>query len=160
MGTWHEVARLPLAFEKKCVASSFYYRMKAPDETGIYNLCWYKCMNGPMRRAKATAYLRDLDDPAHMIIQFTGPFTGPYTVIYVDDSYKTALVGAPDRRHLWILSRTFVPEPNTLSKLIKEAKSNGYDISRLIYTKEFYSNSTGSRPLERTTRLQGTLGIS
>jgi apolipoprotein D and lipocalin family protein len=54
-------------------------------------------------------------------------------VLYVSDDYKTAIVGSPNRRHLWLLSRT--PELNAVKRedLLSRARQQGYDTNRLIW---------------------------
>ncbi len=136
MGTWHEVARLPLEFERHCAAASFQYAQVAPDHIRVSNLCWYRSLNGPMRRADAEVYLPDLSDPGRLLIHFGGPASSTYHVAYVNDAHTLALVGSPDRRHLWMLAREFTPPAEAVERLMDEAKARGFDISRLVFTRE------------------------
>ncbi|MOA39443.1 Outer membrane lipoprotein Blc precursor [compost metagenome] len=58
---------------------------------------------------------------------------GDYWVLYLDDDYRTALVGNPDRKYLWLLSRTPVVSEATRERLIEVAEEQGYDTDRLIW---------------------------
>jgi apolipoprotein D and lipocalin family protein len=54
-------------------------------------------------------------------------------VLYVSDDYKTALVGSPSRRYMWILSRTPTVSADTREDLLSRAQQQGYDTTRLIW---------------------------
>ncbi|MBN2718530.1 MAG: lipocalin family protein [Deltaproteobacteria bacterium] len=136
MGTWHEVARLPLNFENNCVATSFLFRRKAPDAIRVESFCWYKHINGPMRKGVSNGYVKDMKYPGELMVHFMGPISYPYNVFYVAPDYKFAMLGSPDRRFLWILSRTLSPSKTEIEHLIKLAKANGFDDSNFIYPQE------------------------
>jgi apolipoprotein D and lipocalin family protein len=68
-------------------------------------------------------------------VNFFGPFWGDYWVLAVDEkNYRYALIGGPDRRYLWVLSRTRTMDQETFSQLTGLAKSQGYDLSDLSLT--------------------------
>jgi len=58
---------------------------------------------------------------------------GEYWILYVDDRYHTAIVGSPDRKYLWILSRTPSLPAWQRESLLAKARQQGYDTSRLIW---------------------------
>jgi apolipoprotein D and lipocalin family protein len=58
---------------------------------------------------------------------------GDYWVLYLDDGYRTALVGNPNRKYLWLLSRTPVVSEKTRQRLLETAEAQGYDTDRLIW---------------------------
>jgi lipocalin len=51
------------------------------------------------------------------------------------------VIGEPDRENLWILSRKPIMEKELLSRIIKNTKSKGYDLSNLILTPQDPLNS-------------------
>ncbi|WP_165006895.1 lipocalin family protein [Neisseria yangbaofengii] len=55
-----------------------------------------------------------------------------YWVLRLDDNYQTALVGTPNRKYLWVLSRTPKPDEAALQSYIETAKQQGYDVSKLV----------------------------
>ncbi len=67
-------------------------------------------------------------------VQFFWPFKGNYWILYVDNEYRYAVVGVPDRRYLWILSRTPTLPKSTYQQLVEIAQAQGYDVSRLRMT--------------------------
>jgi apolipoprotein D and lipocalin family protein len=58
---------------------------------------------------------------------------GQYWVLYVSDDYKTAIVGDPSRRYLWLLSRTPTVNGVVREELLSKARQQGYDTTRLIW---------------------------
>jgi len=72
--------------------------------------------------------------PGRLAVTFPSvPFgAADYWVLWTDEGYRTAVVGAPDGRSGWILNR----DPNIPDDRLKAAREvldfNGYDLSRLL----------------------------
>jgi len=62
-----------------------------------------------------------------------GVAKGQYWVLYVSDDYKTAIVGDPSRRYMWLLSRTPTVNSVVREELLSKARQQGYDTTRLIW---------------------------
>jgi lipocalin len=54
-----------------------------------------------------------------------------YFIISVDNDYKLALVGTPDRNYLWILSRDKTIDAQSLAVLKAQAEEQGFDTGKL-----------------------------
>jgi apolipoprotein D and lipocalin family protein len=54
-----------------------------------------------------------------------------YWVIALDPEYQWAVVGEPDRRYLWILSRAPTMSASQLETLKGRAEAMGYELSAL-----------------------------
>ena len=62
------------------------------------------------------------------------PFVwGDYWILSIDDQYNSVLIGSPDRRYLWILSRQKFIQKESFADYLKKAKKNGFDTSLLVY---------------------------
>ena len=61
------------------------------------------------------------------------PIKGDYWVIYRDEDYRVALVGHPQHKYLWLLSRTPEVDQQTRDKLLEIAREQGYVTSELIW---------------------------
>jgi apolipoprotein D and lipocalin family protein len=55
-----------------------------------------------------------------------------YWVLHVDPAYQVALVGHPDRRHLWVLARRHHIGEGQLRPLLALAAERGFPVERLI----------------------------
>jgi apolipoprotein D and lipocalin family protein len=64
------------------------------------------------------------------------PFVwGDYQIIELAPDYSYALVGDPSRKYLWLLSRTPRMDEGVYERLTEAARSQGFDVSRLIRTR-------------------------
>jgi apolipoprotein D and lipocalin family protein len=60
---------------------------------------------------------------------------GNYWILYIDPDYRTAIVGTPDRRHLWILARDPKLDEAQYARLVERAREFGYPVADLIRAK-------------------------
>ncbi len=135
LGKWYEIGRLPNRFQKGCVASSATYSRIDAQTIAVLNECREGRLDGEPRRAQGTAWLAgDGSNPAKLEVQFFWPFRGDYWVIALDTEYRWAMIGHPQRKYLWILSRE--PDmPDVLyRRLLQQAASQGFDVSAVQRT--------------------------
>ena len=64
-------------------------------------------------------------------MRFIWPFRADYRVLYVDDAYRTTLIGRQKRDYLWIMARQPELSEDTLQRLIGIAAERGYDTRRI-----------------------------
>src|SRR5690606_25992027 len=63
------------------------------------------------------------------------PFTkGDYWVIALDPDYSAAMVGSPDRKYLWLLTRQPEMDATIRDHYIARARQLGFDVDQLIHT--------------------------
>jgi apolipoprotein D and lipocalin family protein len=63
------------------------------------------------------------------------PFTkGDYWIIALDPDYSVALVGSPDRKYLWLLSRQPELDDTTRQHYLDIARQQGFELGPLILT--------------------------
>jgi apolipoprotein D and lipocalin family protein len=60
---------------------------------------------------------------------------GNYWILDLDPDYRGAMVGTPDRRYLWILSRTPRMDELTYELLVNKALELGFAVGDLIRTR-------------------------
>jgi apolipoprotein D and lipocalin family protein len=71
---------------------------------------------------------------AKLKVSFFWPFSGHYWVIDLGENYEYAVVGHPDRKYLWILSRSPEMNDEIYNDIIEKLKTQSYDTSKLIRT--------------------------
>ena len=71
---------------------------------------------------------------AKLKVSFFGPFWGDYWIIDLDPDYQWAVVGVPNRKYLWILSRTPQMEAEVYEGIVSRLRDQGYDPARLNRT--------------------------
>jgi len=79
--------------------------------------------DGSTTTAKGTAkLLGDTDPNSKLKVTFFWPFYGGYWVMDLDPGYRWAVVGDPDRKYLWILSRTPAPPADVDRGIVERAR--------------------------------------
>ena len=131
LGKWYEIAHLPARFQKGCTDTTATYTPSKNGNLSVLNEC---IRNGKVRQAKGRAKVVDKNSGAKLKVTFFWPFYGDYWIIDLGKDYDYAVVGTPNRKYLWILSRTPQMEDRLFSQLIESVKSKGFDVSKLIKT--------------------------
>lgn len=137
-GTWYEIARLPMWFQRHCVDSKAVYSIRPDGAVGVHNECMTD--TGGVEQAEGVATVVDPKTNARLAVRFDNWFArlfgssrdGNYWILDLDVDYRTAIVGTPDRQFLWILSRTPQLDEATYSGLVERAQQLGYPVSDLI----------------------------
>lgn len=137
-GVWYEVARLPNRFEEKCAGDVTATYTRKGKEIEVVNRCRKK--DGEFTSAKGVARVEKKEGPSSRLkVRFAPAFLsflpfvwGDYQIMELAPDYSYALVGEPERKYLWILSRTPEMDQATYDKLKKAAAAQGFDVSRLI----------------------------
>jgi apolipoprotein D and lipocalin family protein len=129
-GLWFEIARIPNRFQKQCARESLaLYSRRADGRLKVVNQCRRK--NGQVDQARGVARVIDTRSRAKLkvsLVSFLGlrPFWGDYWIIGLDENYRWAVVGSPDRRYGWILARTPTLERSTLDMIFSIIERNGF----------------------------------
>ena len=131
LGTWYEVARFDHSFEKGMDNAMAEYILQDDGTVFVLNSAW---KNGMYKVAEGKAkYPNPTEEPGALKVSFFLFFYSEYNVMMVDENYQISLVGSKAENYLWILSRTPVPDPDLLKMVLDEARSRGYDTSKLIW---------------------------
>lgn len=131
VGTWHEVARYPNWFQRDCAGEVTATYAANPDGSiSVVNKCRKK--DGSEAVARGTAKVVPKSGNARLKVSFFGPFTGDYWVLGLDPDYQWALVGAPSRKYLWILSREAKVSDERYKKIVQIAVEKGFVADRLV----------------------------
>jgi apolipoprotein D and lipocalin family protein len=147
VGEWFEIARLPNRFQDKC-AGDIVARYAARPGGGftVVNRC--RQLDGTTTEAAGVARTVKGAPSSVLQVRFAPAFLsflpqvwGDYQVIALDEAHSYALVGTPDRKYLWLLSRTPVMDAALYDRLMAAARTQGFDISRVIKTPQSGASS-------------------
>jgi apolipoprotein D and lipocalin family protein len=131
LGKWYEIAHLPIRFEEGCTDTTATYTLSKDGNVSVLNECR---RNGKAKRAKGKAKVIDKNTGAKLKVTFFWPFSADYWIIDLGKDYDYAVVGTPNRKYLWILSRTPRMDDKLFIQLIESVKSKGFDVNNLIKT--------------------------
>ena len=137
MGTWHEVAKYPNWFQRKCASSTqATYTLQADGRVQVLNRC--KTDKGEWTEALGAA--RQIGGPnsprlkvrfAPEWLSFIPLVWGDYWIIDLDPNYQWVVVSEPKREYLWVLSRTPQMPAATYQDLLGKLHDRGFDLKRI-----------------------------
>ena len=134
IGKWYEIASFPMFFQRKCVANTT-AEYQSNDSGGIRVLNRCNTEKG-VDEALGVATVVPGFGNSRLKVSFFWPFTGDYWILGLDPEYRFAVVGSPNRKYLWILSRTpQLPAP-LLDAALAAAQAQGFDVKELRYTSQ------------------------
>ena len=131
LGKWYEIAHLPAKFQEGCNETTATYTISKDGNISVLNQA---TKNGKIKQAKGKAKVVDKNTNAKLKVTFFWPFYGDYWIIKLGNNYDYSVVGTPNRKYLWILSRTPQMNDNLYSQIIEYVKSKGFEVNKLIKT--------------------------
>lgn len=135
-GQWHEIAHLPMFFQRQCVDSITATYTPRPDGTvGVRNACRTKngmdASDGVARPAEAQAGALKVRFAPGWLAWLPWVWAD-YWVIELDPGYRWAVVGGPSRKYLWVLSREPTMDGSLFRSIRDRARARGYPVDKLV----------------------------
>jgi len=134
VGLWYEIAAYPTRFQKNCFGSTAMYSLSSKGYVVVENKCYKDSLNGEVGGIKGKAFVVKNSNNAKLKVQFFWPFSGAYWIIGLAEDYSWAVVSHPNRKYLWILSRTKSIDDETYKQIITLVISKGLDPEKLKKT--------------------------
>jgi apolipoprotein D and lipocalin family protein len=125
-------------FQKKCVGDvTANYTLRTDGKIDVLNRC--RVQDGRYISVRGIAKTAGKGLPNSMLkVRFAPKFLsfipqawGRYHVIVLAKDYSYAAVGSPDRRYLWVLSRTPELPKAKYEQILEQVSSLGFDIRKL-----------------------------
>ena len=131
-GKWFEIASFPMFFQRKCIAdTTAEYTPAADGAISVRNRCR---TDSGVDEAVGKATVVEGKGNGQLKVSFFWPFKADYWVLGLDPEYRWAVVGNPNRKYLWVLSRTPQIPPALLATALASASAQGFDLTQLHYT--------------------------
>jgi apolipoprotein D and lipocalin family protein len=139
-GQWYEIAKYPNDFQDQCVGNTTAtYTLKTAGKIEVLNRCLLK--NGSVDDAKGEARVEDKVTNAKLKVRFAPkaisflPFVwGDYWVIDLPSDYSYSVIGTPDRKYFWILSRQSSMDDSTYQEILRRAEQQGFNPAKVVKT--------------------------
>lgn len=138
-GLWHEIARLPVVFQKDNERATAEYSLTDEGTVALVNTAI--APDGRTRSVTGTAVPVEASHNARLKVSIDNFFArlfgsppefGNYWILKLDPAYQVALVGSPDRKTLWLLAREPRIDPAVLEAYIRHVEQAGYPTGRLL----------------------------
>lgn len=142
-GLWHEQARLPNRFQKRCAGPvTAEYTLQGDGRMQVRNRCILA--DGSFDEAVGVARVAPVagqPGAGRLEVRFAPEWLGwlpavwgDYWILKLDRDYQVALVGTPDRKYLWVLSRAPRLDDAALDAELDYARSLGFDVDKVELT--------------------------
>lgn len=131
VGLWYEIAKIPNRFQKHCKSgTTAQYTLREDGQIDVVNSCIEA--DGSVDRAEGLARIVDNGTKAKLEVSFFSilgwrPVWGDYWIIGLDEDYRRVVVGTPNRKYGWILSRSPQLDNEIIERLFKILENQGYD---------------------------------
>ena len=100
----------------------------------VENRCNRDSINGKQSYIKGKAFADKNTGNAKLKVQFFWPFRAKYWIIDLANDYSYAVVSNPNKKYLWILSRTPKMDIEIYQQIIKRLMEKGFDLTKLQNT--------------------------
>ena len=139
MGDWHVIAIIPNFIEKNAINGVESYELIDDDKVKID----YRFINkktNKLKHLQPKAWIYNKNTNAEWRVQFLWPIKYPYLVIDLAEDYSYTVIGVPNKKFVWIMSRkTFIPD-ETYSKIINNLDKIGYDVQKIKKMPQIWEN--------------------
>ena len=138
LGTWYEIAGIPNRFQKHCRGNTTaIYQRGDQQRIKVINSCLDS--DGQVDQAHGVARIVDPKSNAKLEVSFVSLFGwqlfwGDYWILDLAPDYSYVIVGTPDYRYGWLLSRTPVVSTDIRKLLSERLRSSGYDPAAFVDT--------------------------
>ena len=133
-GTWYSLYSIPTMFDKGSRETTTNYTWN-PDKDYYDVLTKCKKEDGTYKTVKSKLFQVEGSHNAQMKAQFMWPFKVDYWVIDLADDYSYVVVGHPDHKFLFIMSRKPFMSKKTYDELVAKCKAMGYPVEQLVSQK-------------------------
>jgi apolipoprotein D and lipocalin family protein len=133
-GEWHEIARLPNTFERGLVAAKATYSLNPDGSLTVLNEGLKA--NGKTTSIAGNARCVNPQEPGKLKVRFNrfpaNLFEGDYWILDLNPQHTRALIGSPNRKLLWLLSKDPNDQKNNFEDFIKRAEELKFPIEPLF----------------------------
>src|SRR5574338_1106 len=133
-GKWYEIASFPQRVQRNCHCTTAEYTLSDKGYVIVVNRCRKDSVTGREVSIKGKAFVVKGSNNSKLKVQFFWPIRGKYWIIDLADDYSYAVVSHPNKKYLWILSRTPSMDPKLYQQILDKLKNVGLDTDKLHLT--------------------------
>ncbi|MDP9077279.1 MAG: lipocalin family protein [Bacteroidota bacterium] len=130
-GTWYSLYSIPTMFDKGSRQTTTHYTLNKDGYYDVVTTC-IKNDKGDIRTVKSKIFRVDGTTDGQMKAQFIWPIKVDYWVIDLAPDYSWVVVGHPDHRFLFIMSRKPEMDKSLHDELVAKCKAMGYPVENLV----------------------------
>jgi apolipoprotein D and lipocalin family protein len=132
MGRWYEIESTQHNRQTDCTCTSAHYSLNSDDSIRVINACRRGNPAGVLSEVEGNAIPSALNPAALTFNSGRLPALFPnYYITMVDEDYSYAVVSAPFKSDMWVISRSRTIAAENLKKIHAELKNRGYNVDKL-----------------------------
>lgn len=132
LGVWYEVAWYPNKLEKHCVSDALTIYTVGDKKRRFAEVRSCKTEGDNIDTRNAVAKPQNKSGDGKLKVTYLWPFSKKEWVLAVGPEYEWALVGSPNRKFLWVLSRRTRMDAEVLAGIRAQAAGQGFDVGKLV----------------------------
>lgn len=128
-GTWYSLYSIPTMFDKGSRETTTKYTLNAD---GYYNvITTYKKPGDEKIHSVTSKIFPSEEHSSEMKAQFIWPIKVDYWIIELADDYSYVVVGHPEHKFLFIMSRSPKMAKKTYEDILERCRAKGYEVNKL-----------------------------
>ena len=130
MGIWYVHGYTPTAIDKNAWNPTETYEMR--DDGKIQTIYQFRkgSAYGKVKTYKPVGTIKNTETNAEWRMQFFGVINAAYYVVYVSDNYQECIIGHPNKKYAWTMTRSKSIDKLSYENLLQELKNRNYDLDR------------------------------
>ena len=134
-GAWYQIAKFPTKKEKACAANAvvMFTKSEKAYRFDVVRSCTTK--DDTADAVNMVGRMEDKSGDGRLRVGLFWPLLKRYWVLATGPDYEWALVGDPQRKTLWVLSRKTTLSSDDLAAAKAKAQAEGFDVSKLVEMK-------------------------
>ncbi len=134
MGDWFVVAGRFTALERNVFNAVESYKWNTKDNRIDISFNYNKgSLTGPVKSIPQKGWIFNTKTNAHWKVSPIWPLKLDYLVIGLAADYDWTVIGVPNEKYVWIMSRNPHLPKETIQTIIDELEKNGYNTRNIIY---------------------------
>lgn len=130
-GTWYSLYSIPSTYDKGSRETTGKYTWNRKGEYYDVVTSYKKEGSNEIHAVNSKVYQVPGTNNAQMKAQFLWPFKIDYWVIELAEDYSYVVVGHPEHKFLFIMSRKKSIDKKLYSDIVARCEAKGYDVSKL-----------------------------
>ncbi len=128
-GKWYSLYSIPTPYDKDSRETTAFYDL---NKDGYYNVTTlYKKGSDNDIKTYHSKLFPEEKNYGEMKAQFIWPFKVDYWVIELPEDYSYVVVGHPEHKFLFIMSRKPSMDPKLYNEIVERCKAKGYEVNKL-----------------------------
>ncbi|MFC1898255.1 lipocalin family protein [Candidatus Cloacimonadota bacterium] len=131
MGDWYVIGIIPNFIEKYAINGIESYELLDDDRVKI-DYRFTDSRNGQVKHMQPKGWIYNKETNSEWRVQFLWPLKFPYLIIDLAEDYSYTVIGVPNKKFVWIMSREPEIAEEQYSAIIANLKTVGYDIDKIV----------------------------